>query len=341
MVCIRDQGAGPHPQGTALCPGLFKCPDLLFYAFCLFSIKREDFGDQGAVPTVDAHGGEAAGPYLLHHSPFNRDFFPRRRVIDACEHFHNRGIDPAYHRNRPLVGGGNEFLRGEPLARDPNTQPREAGLGKDNCVVMAFTQFPDPRVHIAPKVFDLKGRVVAQELGPAPGARCADDPDRRDRAGKGKEIGRRVAGEDRGGDKARGPYRGNVLHAVHSAVDLAPQDRIVKRPDKGTLCSDCVKGDTGDLVTLRADDLLFNFDTEGLDLFYDRGGLCERKPAAPGPDLQRHAAYPTVMVSRSFLVCAAERKFVSNWEGGRKIPRASIFCQNAKKAVVSHSLTSM
>ena len=110
-------------RALPLYPRLFKCPDLLFYTFCPFSIKREDFGDQVPVPAVDTHGGKAPGTYLFHHGPLNRDVLAGLRVIECGEQFHNRGICPAHHRDGALVGGRDELLRGQALARDPDAQP--------------------------------------------------------------------------------------------------------------------------------------------------------------------------------------------------------------------------
>src|SRR5208283_311392 len=132
--------------------------------------------------------------------------------------------------------------------------------GEDNGIVLPLVEFPYPRVHVPPQVFNCQIRIVAQELGPAPCARSPDNGYCRDRAGISEEIGRGIAGEDRRGNNARGSYRRDILHAVHRTVDLVIEDGVIERPDKDSLLADLMERDAGDLVALRADDRLFDID---------------------------------------------------------------------------------
>jgi hypothetical protein len=127
---------------------------------------------------------------------------------------------------------------------------------------------------------------------------------------------------------------------VHCTVDLPGKDCIIERPDENPLPANLVQRYTMIRIALCGDDDLLYPNAHCRELPADRIGLRERELAAPCANFYRHDRYAMMIFSMSASECAADRKFVSNCEGGMKIPAASIFVQNRWNAPVSHSLTS-
>src|SRR5208337_1842628 len=181
---------------------------------------------------------------------------------------------------------------------------------------------------------------MAEELGAPAGTRGPDDAYGGERSIMGEVISRGIPFQDRCGKKAARPVGGYVLHAVHRTVDPAGKDRIIERPHKDALPANLVQGHLGRGIALCGDDHFLCPYPKSSEFFHHGLGLCKGELASPCPDFYRHCMYACASAARSWSVCAAERKFVSNCDGGRKMPALNIPCQNVPKAAVSHSFTS-
>jgi len=295
------------------------------------------------VPPVAVYpeGGETSAPYLLHGNPLETNVTPCLWVVEGIgEHFGRLPL-PAHHSDRPLVGRRDKRLGRETGAGKGESQPLEACLGKDDGIVLPLLQLAQAGVDVSPQGNDLEVRVMLKKLCPSPCAGSPDDANLREGDGMDQEIGRRVALQDGTRDQALRPPCRDVLCAVHGSIDSALQECIIECPDKDTLSANLVEGHTGHGISKGRDDHLLCLYSVLFQESNHPVRLGECKGASAGANQERHCLYAVLIVSTSPSVCAAERKLVSNWEGGRNIPDASIFSQNCLNAPVSHSFASL
>ena len=214
---------------------------------------------------MDADGNLAAAFDEAQESPLRRSAETGIPMIQESEQFPDfRVVRAALDGKGPLADGGETHVTGEGLFDTVCVaETGQAGCGEDDGVILAFIQFPEPCVHVAPQVTNVQIGAPGQELGLAAQARRADDGSLRKVrptvvfvADKGIADGRPF----RNGCQAKplGQLCRHVFQTVDGQIDLSFQQVCFDFFGEQSLSPDLGKGNVENLIARRDDFLQFH-----------------------------------------------------------------------------------